>query len=201
MNNVKVDNHVTVMLRSFTFVTILPSLCAGVSVENEGNFGASSFINNHAYLLVLASITTFAVLSIVIIFLCGGCTDIEVGTDTHPACGASRSKRDYNNIGLGSKTVVTEIYDPNGQQATLPYSLNPQTFNTAHTFVGYESSTQSAQAYLLGNNVRPTAQTAQDYQATRLGPGVHHPAGESEIPPPSYSEAVGASRSNQKYGF
>ncbi|KAK3588007.1 hypothetical protein CHS0354_014538 [Potamilus streckersoni] len=198
MNNVKVDGHATVMLRLFAFVIILPPLCTGASVENKGNFGASSFINNHSDLLVLV---TFVVLSIVIVFLCGGCTDIEVSTDTHPACGDSRSKRDYSSIGMGGATVVTEIYDPNRQQVPLPYSLSPQILNTANTFVGYESSTLSAQAYLPGNNVRPTAPSAQDCQPTRIGPGVHHPVGESEMPPPSYSEAVGASRSYQNYGF
>lgn len=176
-------------------------------VPSSGGAPVSDSIDTSWYLThpVVLVLCVCGLLLCAILFLvqCGGCTEMEVGTESHPAAGGGGKS-------IGAAVTYASPMDTNydcntgGTGHGLPYSLNPNV-NTTQGFAGYQSpgenniagygNIQTAGSYQAPMSPSaPTIQT-QGYQVQNPpnapGPHAHRPA--VEPPPPSYNESVGGS--------
>ncbi|OWF41603.1 uncharacterized protein LOC110462180 [Mizuhopecten yessoensis] len=176
-------------------------LTGGAPVSDSTNLRESWFLT-HPIAVCGLSVCALVLTAILFLVQCGGCTDMEVGTDSHPASGGGG--KSATSAVTYSSPMETD-YDSHAGGAGLPYSLNPN-INTTQGFAGYQSVGSSNIAGYGQGNVQtaggyqapmapsaPSIQT-QGYQvqnppnAPTLGPNAHRPA--VEPPPPSYNESV-----------
>lgn len=190
----------------FNFITV-----SDIDSVNE------DWLVEHPVVLAMMSVCTLVILVMVLI-QCGGCTEMEVGTDSHPASGGAGKSTYSGIVGDANTTVMHSAhtmpgdshYDPNAGSPGLPYSMNP-VGTTVQGFTGYQPvggyqgdniagyqpggfQTQSVGGYQAP--VQPNApaihttgyQVQNQASAPQLGPHAHRPA--VEPAPPSYNESM-----------
>lgn len=141
---------------------------------------------NENWVLTAIVVCACAIVLIVVLALCGGCTPMEVGSEDHAASGGrgktnntqySSVVTDVNTHVMSSGTTLpNDPYMPHDRN--LPYDPHPQ---TAHRFTGYASNSQP----------QTPAQVVHSEQSYQSGmPGANRPFTGGESPPPSYNEAT-----------
>ncbi|XP_060079026.1 uncharacterized protein LOC132558464 isoform X2 [Ylistrum balloti] len=177
-------------------------LISGAPVGDSTDL-TNSWLLTHPVAVLIISSCVLLLTAILLAIQCGGCTEMEVGTDSHPAAGGDGKPS-------GGAVTFSSPLDINGESNTggagLPYSLNPNV-NTTPGFAGYQTvggnniagygqgGMQTAGGYQAPMSPSTPAIQTQGYQvqsqpdAPTLGPHAHRPA--VEPPPPSYNESVG----------
>ncbi|KAL5014672.1 hypothetical protein ScPMuIL_008942 [Solemya velum] len=208
----KVMKNVMVTVKYWLLVTLTVVLCSlSVRARRMYEDGTDAEIvwtsSSYLYVGTILSLLVVLTVTVYIVFLCGGCTEMEVGSTDHPACRTSNS----NNY----QTVVTDEILPTQQQYStagygqssggLPYSLNisaaPSNFNEP---ISPAASYSHGFNYNSTHEAVPTAPNSQPlpqsvvtgYNAQRPGPNAHRPVHdtEDEPPPPTYEESLRHSR-------
>ncbi|XP_033745808.1 uncharacterized protein LOC117331298 [Pecten maximus] len=186
----------------FVATTITCVSLTSAAPVNDSTDTSSSWYLTHPVAISILSVCGLILTAIVFLVQCGGCTEMEVGSENHPAAGGG-GKSAGGTVTYSSPMDTN--YDSNTGVTGLPYSLNPN-MNTTQGFAGYQT--------VGGNNIagygQGNMQTAGGYQAPMSpsapsiqtqgyqvqsqprppapGPHAHRPA--VEPPPPSYNESV-----------
>ncbi|KAK3103888.1 hypothetical protein FSP39_022655 [Pinctada imbricata] len=153
--------------------------------------GQSGTISDNAVILSVTLVAAVLLLSAVLfVFLCGGCTGMEVGTESHPA--SSGGKSDHYNDHMITSSMAFPDNNPAGgaTDQSMPYSLNP-TIPSAPGFAGYQQVPQSDTSGWGGGGYGQTnAPPTQGYGTRSPGPNAHRSPFDTEPPPPSYNESM-----------
>lgn len=159
-------------------------------------------VNNGTIIGTLAVIGIIAIFALVVVItMCGGCTPMEVGSDTYAADGSSQRMNDVqsNSVGNINTKVMTSgttllNNQCNSRNQTLLYPIPLQ---TSSEFTGYQSQIPQ-QGAVYGTNI---GYQQSGYQSG----GLHHQPGGTQHhvmvsgsarqtteppPPPNYYEAV-----------
>ena len=122
-------------------------------VENSGSdLKDFSLFGEHAALFVIFSVC-LTIVSVLLLTICGGCTDMEVGSENHPAASGGSMKHrtsgnyvsDTNTHVMQSSHVMQDNTNTSYGTQPLPYSLPPANMEV-QGFTGYQSGTQAAQS-------------------------------------------------------
>lgn len=168
-------------------------------ISDAANVWASS--SNLMYVGIVLSVLVALTVTVYIVFFCGGCTDMEVGSTDHPACRSSNS----NNY----TTVVTDELLPVQPHSSvagygescggLPYSLEPSAvsgnFNEPSSpsySQGFNYNSPQQVVPTTATSRPPLQSTVTGYSTRGVGPHAHRSVHdtEEEPPPPTYEESL-----------